>query len=89
MGLFILPRPNDETVDNYIETAEANIELWKQNKDCDYLIDCFAINNLENAARLIRKQNSTSTESDLEYEREQLEMKLRIEENITAHQSKV
>lgn len=89
MGLFVLSNSKEETIDNYIETAEANIELWKKNRDCDYLIDSFAINNLEHAARLIRKENGTSTESDLDYEKEQLEMKRRIEENIVSHQSKV
>lgn len=41
MGLFSLPE-KDDIVGN-LNAAKQNIEIWKQNKGCDYLIDDFVL----------------------------------------------
>lgn len=58
MGLFCLPpKLIDEcTAMELVETAEANIKLWKDNQDCDYLLKEFAVKNLKDAAKKILKE---------------------------------
>lgn len=87
MGLFVLPSLEEESIEDYVQTALDNIQLWKENPDCEYLLECFACNSLEQAARLIRKEADRSTEGDLKIEADELETQKRIEENIAAHQS--
>jgi len=58
MGLFCLPPKliKDCTPLELIETAEANIKLWKDNQDCVYLLK-FSVVYLEN---IINKVNDLS-----------------------------
>ena len=87
MGLFILPNLEEASIEDFVQTALDSIELWKENPNCEYLLECFACNNLERAARLIRKEGDRSTEQDLEKEKDELETQKRIEENIKSRQS--
>jgi len=75
MGLFVLPNLEEETVENCVETALANIELWKKNKDCDYLLDTFACQNLKSAARLIRIADQRPSAQDLKKQKEADELR--------------
>ena len=56
MGLFSLPpKPIDDcTAEELVDTAIANLKLWKENPDCDYLIFTFAIPQLNDAMRKLR-----------------------------------
>lgn len=88
MGLFILPNLEEETVEDLVETAEANIKLWKKNPDCEYLLECFAANGLMRAARVIRAEAGRETEADKKLRLEDDEMQERIDaQTISAHQS--
>lgn len=56
MGLFSLPsKPIEEcTAEDLVDTAIANLKLWKENPDSDYLIFTYAIPLLNDAMRKIR-----------------------------------
>jgi len=90
MGLFALSDKElgTETVEELVETALANIELWRENPDCEYLLECFAVGNLARAARVIRADAGRETEADKELRLEDDEMQERIDAQILdAHQS--
>ena len=63
MGLFVLaPKSIDEcSVNELVETAVKNIELWKKNKDCGYLLNDFAAMMLTVAADKITKNQNERT----------------------------
>lgn len=60
MGLFCLPSDgngnmvSDPTPEQLVQCAINNLELWKSNPNCDYLISTFAMSMLNNAMRKIR-----------------------------------
>lgn len=62
MGLFALP--NGETVQDYLDAAKRNIELFEehtsQGEDYLYLLDCFALNNLERAINKAKEKVDTN-----------------------------
>lgn len=60
MGLFVLPnKPEDQcSAEDFVDTAIANLKLWKENPDCDYLIATFTIPYLQNAMRKLRPINA-------------------------------
>lgn len=56
MGLFSFPsKPVEEcSAEDFVDAAIANLKLWKENPDSDYLIFTFAIPYLNQAMRKIR-----------------------------------
>jgi hypothetical protein len=62
MGLFCLPVdlndpeifPKDPTPEQLVDAAIVNLQLWKDNQDCDYLISTFAMGQLEQALTKLR-----------------------------------
>lgn len=44
MGLFCLPVKalHECSAEDFVDAAEKNIALWKQDKSCTYLLDTFA-----------------------------------------------
>jgi len=86
MGLFAIPDLEKESVEDYIQTAMDNIQLWRKNPDCDYLLDVFAAGCLESAARLIRANEGRETPKDLQKIAEDKEMEERIDAQILAEQ---
>lgn len=55
MGLFCLPEDlKNPTPEQLVDAAITNLELWKNNPDCDYLIGTFAMPQLNSAMRKLR-----------------------------------
>jgi hypothetical protein len=56
MGLFVMQnKPDDEcSVEEFVNLAEQNIQLWKEHPNCDYLLSTFATFYLEKAANKIK-----------------------------------
>jgi len=87
MGLFITPNLKEESVEDFVQTAEANIKLWRKNPDSEYLLECFAVNCLVSAARLVRKNEGRMTDMDKEHEREREEQWSVINKQIADHKN--
>lgn len=62
MGLFSTPKnldkPGGPLAEDLVECAIINLKLWQENPDSDYLIQ-FAISELNNAMRKVRRMNDT------------------------------
>lgn len=57
MGLFVVPKNgNDATAEQEVEAVIANLELWQQHRDLDYLLDFAAIG----ISRAIEKENDAT-----------------------------
>lgn len=59
MGLFVLAdKPEaDMTILDFVEVAEANIRLWKENQSSVHILRAFAIPYLSKAAELLDESN--------------------------------